>query len=461
MKRSGATRVGWWLVPFAMSMLGCTGTNPDRAVHPMESSLLQTSFQETWAENRPTLAADPSSTPFSQATELAVEELVQQVLARNPTLAQMVAAWQAASARYPQVTSLDDPMVSGTVGPATLGSNKVDFAYRLEITQKLPFPGKLGLKGQAAQAEAAAAGNEVEDMRLQLVEAAKSAFADFCLVARALEVNEENLKRLREAKQTAESLYRTGKAQQQDVLQADVELGRQQERELTLRRLREVTSARINTLLHLPPESFLPPPPEQFLLAEDLPSVQDLRAAALSRRPDLQVVAARLDAEQALLRLACREYYPDFEALAAYDAFWQPDERDLRPQLAVRMNLPVRKARRQGAVAEAQARVAQRRAELDRLRDQVAYQVQEASAQVRESAKAARLYEKTILAAAEANVKEARAAYANLKIPFLSLVEAQRNLVNLRDRYYETLADYHRRRAVLERVVGGALQDPK
>src|SRR5687767_5566927 len=41
---------------------------------------------------------------------LSEEDLVQQVLARNPTLAQMTAAWQAAVERIPQVTSHDDPM---------------------------------------------------------------------------------------------------------------------------------------------------------------------------------------------------------------------------------------------------------------------------------------------------------------------------------------------------------------
>ena len=36
----------------------------------------------------------------------------------------------------------------------------------------------------------------------------------------------------------------------------------------------------------------------------------------------------------------------------------------------------------------------------------------------------------------------------------LSLIEAQRNQVNLKDRYYEATADYFRRRATLERAVG-------
>ena len=76
------------------------------------------------------------------------------------------------------------------------------------------------------QAEASAAGNEVEDMRLQLVESAKSAFYDYFLVARALEINEENLNRLKEFKDNAETRYKNGLAPQQDVLQADVEFRR-------------------------------------------------------------------------------------------------------------------------------------------------------------------------------------------------------------------------------------------
>ena len=61
-----------------------------------------------------------------------------------------------------------------------------------------------------------------------------------------------------------------------------------------------------------------------------------------------------------------------------------------------------------------------------------------------------------MLKAAEANVKEAQAAYAAGKIPFLNLVEAQRNRVMLRDRFYEAIAETARRRAALERVIGGS-----
>jgi outer membrane protein TolC len=378
----------------------------------------------------------------------------------------MQAAWQAAQARYPQVTSLDDPMFGGYIGPASIGSNEVDFAYRVEVSQRYPFPGKLRLRGANALAEASAAGNDIEDTRLQLIESSQSAFYDYYLVGRALAVNEEALRLLKEFRANAEARYRTGLVPQQDVLQADVEIGRQRERQLTLTRMRQVAIARINTLLHLPTCTPLPPPPAEVRLAGELPDVCALQARAVSARPDLRALADRIAAEQASLALAYKEVLPDFEVMAAYDAFWQRPEEDLRPQLGVRLNLPVRKDRRYGAIAEAQARIAQRQAELARQTDQVNFQVEEAYQQVRESEQAVRLYEETILPAARENVKAAQTAYVTAKVPFLSLVEAERNLVGLRDRYYETFADYFRRRATLERVTGGPLtatpsQDPQ
>jgi outer membrane protein TolC len=226
---------------------------------------------------------------------------------------------------------------------------------------------------------------------------------------------------------------------------------------LELEQMRQVAIARINTLMHVAPDSPVPPPPRVLNVEEELPDASGLRSTALARRPDLQALGNRVAAEEASLGLAHKEFYPDFEPFFMYDRFMGnvSDNRDLATMLGVRLNLPVYKARRYAGVAEAEARVAQRKAELARLTDQVNYEVQEGFARVERSDKSVRLYRDTILKAAEANVKAAQAAYITGKIPFLSLIEAQRNVVNLRDRYYEALADYFRRRAALERAVGG------
>lgn len=394
---------------------------------------------------------------------LTPDAVIAQVLARNPTVAQMAAAVQMAAARYPQVTSLDDPVFSSWVAPASLGSNKVNESARFEISQKFTLPGKRALRGEASAAQTAAAGYDLEDTKLQLVESAKTAFADYYLAERALEVNAEGQKLLEEFKQNAETRYKTGQAPQQDVLQADVELGRQSEQRLAFERARTVAVARLNTLMNQPPESPLPSPAADLGPRGPLPDARVLRELAISRRPDLQAISARVAADVAAIGVAEKEFYPDVEAMAAYDSFWQAadDQQRLRPQVGIRVNLPIRLDRRRGAVSEASAQLMQRKAALAQQQNQVAFDVQQAHAQVKESDQAVKLYAQKILPAAEENVKSAQTAYVTGKIPFLTLIEAQRSLVELRDRSYLARADYERRWATLERIVGGPLEPPR
>jgi outer membrane protein TolC len=394
---------------------------------------------------------------LAQTTSLDVDNLIGEVLARNPTLAQMTAAWQAAAAKYPQAISLDDPMFDAAVGPGTIGADDLRFAYRLEISQRYPWPGKRALRGEKARAEESAASHDVEDMRLQLIESARTAFYDYYLVERALAVNQESLRLLKEVRENALSRFRTGQAPQQDVLQADVELGRTNERRLALERTRRVTIARINTLMHLPTDAPVPPPPERISSPDLLSDVRELQAHAITLRPDLKALADRLEADKSSLALAYKEYYPDLEPYVMWDRFMGNQNVEMAPQVGVRLNVPVRKERRHAALAEAHAQIAQRQAELARQTDQVLLQVAEAYQQVRESERVVKLYNDTILPAARENVKAAIAAYTTGKVPFLSLIEAERNLVSLQDRHYEATADIFRRRATLERVIGGPL----
>jgi outer membrane protein TolC len=391
--------------------------------------------------------------------ELSLPALVEQVIERNPSLAQMIAAAQAVSARYPQAISLDDPLLAFTLGPATLGANTVNPAYRINLEQKIPFPGKLKLRGEQALAEARAAGNEVQDTRLQLIETTRNAFYEYYLVHRAIAVNNEGIDILERFRKQARNLFVTGKVAEQDVFQAEVELGRQRDRGLTLEQMRQIAVARINTLLNLRPDKALPVPPGELPLANGLPEAAVLRSAALARRPDLQALADRIAADQAALALANKEFYPDFTPFLMYDRFMGNNSQSapLAYMVGVSLNIPARRSRRFAALAEAQARLTQRRAELDKQINQVSFEVQQAYAQVSQTREAVHLYEKTVLPAAERNIKAATSAYVAGKINFLSLLEAQRNLVAIRDRFYELLASYHSRQATLERVIGGPL----
>lgn len=393
----------------------------------------------------------PPTAPFAGTAELSVDALVKAVLERNPTVAEMTAAWQAAQARYPQVTSLDDPLFGTNLSPA-LGS-RVGNGWRVEVFQRYQWPGKLRLRGEEAMAEANAAGREVENVRQQLIESAADAFYDYYLSERGREVNAESLRLLQRIRANIADRYQKGKALEQDLRQAEVEIGRLRERDILLERQRKVATARIDTLLHLPPTLPLPPPPKSLPVEGELPDPQMLLSQALAQRLDLLQLSDRIKAAEAAVKLAYREYYPDVDAMAAYDAFW--DNPLQRGQVAFRFNLPVRMSRRRGAVTQAEATLKQLQAQYARQTDQAGFEVQQAYEQWRESLQTIQLFDKDVLPAARRNLESAQRAYSDGLIPFFTLIEAQRSLLGLLDRYYQATSDYFRRRTAAQRSLTG------
>jgi outer membrane protein TolC len=423
------------------------------AVYP---TVAQVSYQQP-TEN---VVQGAESLPQAPAQmEFCLAEFVAEVQARNPSLQAMMAAAQATAERYPQVVALDDPMFNANLAPASLGSSTVEGAYTLELSQKFPWFGKRAARGRAAKADASSAYADAEDARLRLIETAELAFYDYYLVARQRDLLGWNTDVMRQFRDTAQSKYRANQVTQQDILQADVELTQLERRQLELERMKTVAMARINTLLHQPTNTALPPPPRQLSFTDGLPDVNQLQQIAAGQRPELASLASQIVARQADLCLAQKQYYPDTEVYGHYDTYWQPasTQGDLRGEVGARVNLPIYYGRLSAGVREADDRVNQKRAEYDQKLLDIQYEVQQAYAEVYESQQALKLYTDKLVPIAEQNVAAARSNYDVGKSSFLDLAVAQRQLIDVREKHQEVLAEYHQRVASLKRAIGGPL----
>lgn len=398
----------------------------------------------------------PEELPPGVVNELAptgvldVNRLTAEVVARNPSVQAMLAAWQAAAERYPQVVALHDPMLDVSVGPGSWGNPDVESAYMVMASQKFDWPGKRQLRGAIADSEANEAATQIETVQLQLAEMARLAFYDYYAAYQQHSLNENNLKETREFRETAEAKLRASLVTQQDVLQAEVELALLERRRNELDRQVKVAAARINTLLHQDAIHPLPPPPDTLEAEPSVPPVEELRVLAIQRRPDLAARAAQIQADEATINLALKEFYPDVELYAKYDAFWQ--EHPLRTAVGVNVNVPLNKSQRSARVREAESKLRQHRAEYDRLVDEITNELHANFERLTESRRNSQLFSDRIIPAAKQNVESARAGYTAGKVDFLRLIEAQRQLIELREEQVEIIANYHRRLAELERA---------
>lgn len=403
--------------------------------------------------SRPVLAQVPSSDPFSELDRLDRELAIRAVLERNPTIEAAREAWGAAKEREPQLSSLEDPIVSYGLAPLSIGAGDVRYGQSLGVTQRLPYPGKLGLKGEIARFEADAARHDYEAVRLQLATVASLLFDDYYFVARALEINIEHVGLLEDFQRIATARYTAGLAAQQDPLQAEVEVAHLLHRDVVLRTSQRTVVAQLNALLHRAPEATMPPPPPEL----DLPPARKLGAAAhvdvaLAARPELKARLAEVEARAAAVRLREKDFYPDFEVTTSFNSMWGASEH--RWMVGIGINLPIRRDRLRAASAEAAAALKQSESARVALEDAIRAEVYVARERLLEAEHVVELYRSRLLPASSDQIRAARGGFETGQNSFLALIEAERNQRSARLGYEEALTDFYRRRAELDRALG-------
>ena len=400
----------------------------------------------------PHKAATP---PFTDSDTLVREQLIQQVLTRNPTVETARQAWIEALARYPQVTALTDPMLSYQSAPRTIGSDH-SYGQLVQLSQRLEWPGKQFFRGAIAMFDAQARSFDMEGVRLQLRMAASILFDDYFAVGRALQINQKHQEIVTQLRQSAEAQYAAGHAGQKDVIQAEVELALLEREQLTLTVRKQIIISQINGLLHRPAEEKLPAAPTTLERATP-PSWEAAHMLKYARqhRPVLRAAESSVEARASGVALSQHAYYPDFSLVVAYNSMWPQIEHQL--MLGFSLNIPIQFGARRGGVQEAAAALAKAQSLQAEYQSSVDVEVRQALLQFEEALAQTTIYEEQILPAARRQIEAAEAGYKSGQINFSDIIDAQRQLRRFEQFHAEALADTWRKRAVLTRVVGVAL----
>jgi outer membrane protein TolC len=391
------------------------------------------------------------------------DSLVRTVLERNRALEEARQAWQAVGERVLQATSLDDPWVSYSLAPLSVGSSDARYGQVVRFGQRFPYPGKRRLAGVAAEEETQASRLSFEALRLELAALASQLFDEYYYVHRALEINAEHIELLGDFQRIAIAQYKAGTAAQQDPIQAEVGLAHLLHRTVVLETRRDTLRAQINGLQHRVPEAPLPLPPAALPLP---PMVEaqpgEVQKMALAQRPELGAAAAEIRAREADLARRKLDFRPDFEAVTSFNSMWSQDEH--RWMVGAGINVPFRRRRIRAAVAETEAHLAGAVAGRDALEDAVRSDVQQACDRLEEARHVLELYESRLLPATKDQIQAALAGFKTSRNGFLALIEAERNQRTVRLEYERALADAWQRRAVLDRLMGrfpGASRPPE
>src|SRR5437879_9597166 len=220
---------------------------------------------------------------------LQVDALVAEALKQNPEIEAARQRWRAVQERAPQGRALDDPEFKIELFnyPNRLypdASANTIFG----LSQRFPYPGKLGLKESLAVKEADMAAYLLRAKEREVASQVKSAYYEVFLAHKAIEVHHRQVAFLKEFFEVANARFRAGKGAQVDVLKSAVERSKLENELPVLEQQRETAKAKLNVLLSRAPQSPLGEPAEPIGPAEPgkRPALEELQEIAVQSPPE-------------------------------------------------------------------------------------------------------------------------------------------------------------------------------
>lgn len=392
-------------------------------------------------------------------------ELLAEAAQNNPNIAAARHAWRAATHVRPQVTTLPNPKFTVqdfSVGGAKpwSGFNTSNFAYvGFGVSQKLPFPGKLRLKGEAADRAADVRRAEMGVTQASIAGDIKADYFRLAYLQQLIALFEDSRHRLGQLAQSELYRYQTGAGDQAEVLQAQLE-GTKLVRELTERR-EEVaqTEADLKRLLRRPQESadiVAEPPTASKMTASKLPfSARELLAFARKRNPEVKVDASAVRKGDADVRSAKRSGKPDFSVGYMFER--TGDQFPAYYMLTFNVIFQ-RRQRTRAAVEQAEELATSARYRLEAQIQQQQAEVQKQYAAATGTAEQAKEYREGLIPQAEAAYNAMLAEYQSDKRQLTGVLTALNNVLELKRDYARTLFDHQTAIANLETLTGVKLR---
>jgi outer membrane protein TolC len=375
--------------------------------------------------------------------------------AHNPAIQAARSRLLAARKVPAQVSAYDDPMVTWDNWNAP-ESLRIDQAGNniFRLSQKIPFPGKLRLKGEIATKEAEQRAEELRAAEIDITAQVKKAYYALWLIHRNLQVYSRDKELVAQFARIAEQKYAVGQVSQPDVLRAQVELTRLINRVTTETLALEKARAQLNALLSRPPEVPLgipqdPPPPVVTY------SMADLEILMLKNRPELIAHAKAIEKEYLALALARKAYYPDFEA--SVSRFVNFDQQN-GFGFVLSATIPLAfQYKYDAGVEEAVANQQTAQSELRRVQDLALFEVKQALVEARTALEQLNLFLYTHIPQAEQALAASQIGYQTGVIDFLSLIDSVRAVEQVHLEHIAAAADFEKAYADVERAVGQEL----
>jgi outer membrane protein TolC len=391
------------------------------------------------------------------AQDSALEAFVADVLAHNRGLKartldrESVLRDASAAGLYP------DPEVAIMVDrlPERMGGEMPMVRY--QVTQMLPWPGKLGLMEDALKRRADGKAALARAQEVDLVRDAKRAYFMLVLNSGLRQVNHASHELLTTIAKAALARYGAGVGGHHEVVRAEVERNAIDIEALDLEGDRVSTIAMLNALRSSAADLPFPDPPLPAAnAAARLPTMTELMRLAEARRSELAAMRAMQREESTMAALARRERYPDLMTSVWYNQMiGAPDTAGVM----VGATVPIFNVRRQSRRAEAsELRASSAGNDLAAMRAMIRFEVADALRRLDTANRSVELIVNIAAPRAQQSFSSSLSGYSTATVDVVGVLEAWRALQSVERARVETLVARALAVADIEHAIAGPLQ---
>ncbi len=369
---------------------------------------------------------------------------VRDALAARPELARDAAAVRADATLAAQSLALPDPVLS--VWYQNESFNRIQPGKMLDsyptimLEQTLPSAGTRSLREEQAGWLLSASQAGLERTRLTVVADVQRVWVDLLLARARLGLQARSEALWADAESAVRSRYEAGQAPQSDLIRAQLQRTRLQQRRHALEADEHLAISALNRLTGRAPTAPIDTP--VALSSWSDPTVPGLDAAladAVARSPELRAAGALAGAAATRVSLTEKGRFPDLMLSAGVMPRWG----DFSPmwQLGLSTTLPVWTAMRQApAVDEATARQAANVADEAAIRALLEQRVADRVALLGSANAVNQLYRTDLLVQSESALGSALAQYKAGAVPFGAMLDAGAGFLSDQDAYLGSVA---------------------
>ena len=407
------------------------------------------------------LAASPEAARARLAEPIALELLVVLGYEWNPGLKSARERIWAVLEQYPQAVYLENVLRQYNAFTKQLDTEVGPLTHKEMMAMKFPFPGTLALKGQVITEDVLIAQKEFEIVLRDLVTEIKLAYYDYLFVVETIRINKENQKLVQQMIAIAQTKFRVGQGKYSNVIMAQVELSQLANVIITLEQQRETVIARLNTLLNTSADLPLgmPIPIEEERIISTLDELYEL---AIQKRQEIQKQKLAITKMGLVVEMTKQMTYPDLTLGSSY--FENRSIGELKHREKIPMTFMTQRTlnptntawfgHRNSYIHEMNVKIEAIEHRIEELESSLRFVVKKHHFGMETANRSIRLYRQTLLPQARQALSAANTAYQAAQIDFLSFLDAQRTLLNLRIEEQRALRDYHQHLAQLEQAVG-------